>query len=69
MKWHIYIYIYMYIYHNERYIEETQYQCNVLVWLVSAAACFKDHVFALQICVIDNIVFNIIFKIDAHHYI
>ena len=61
--------IYAYIYHNERYIEETRYQCNVLVWLVSAAARLKDHVFVLQICVIDNNVFNIIFKINAHHFI
>ena len=35
------------------------YKTSMLVGLVSATAFFGDHFFVLQVCVIENIIFNV----------
>ena len=40
-------------------IEEARHKTSMLVWLVSATAFFRDHFIVLQVCVIDNIIFDV----------
>ena len=36
-----------------------RYKTSMLVRLVSATAFFRDHHFVLQVCVIDNTIFDV----------
>ena len=49
----------MYILNKEWQKEETRCKTSLLVRLVLATASFRDHIFVLHVCVIDDNIFEV----------